>query len=325
MKKVKKDEKSPYNMNSDIADLKKVNQSNIESIINQIKINLKDFYLYPEKVNKFYEALDTDFSAGLYAESSTPKTLTEQLTTTLHKVVKDKHLRIQLPSETHRSPKSIRPLKGINKVEIIDGNIGYIEIDSFRFMFESENRIIGAMEFVKKTKALILDLRKCRGGSGDSTNFLLSYFFDKGTTLLLKSYFRPSDHEIQVWSSWTPYKYVNPVYVLTSNFTFSAGEHFAFAFKIHERATLVGENTGGGAHPVTINYYEPGIAITVPIGRTFDPITEKDWEGTGVEPDVECGEENSLKKAISLIEAIDDSKVVKEVEEKVKVVRIPHS
>jgi C-terminal processing protease CtpA/Prc len=154
------------------------------------------------------------------------------------------------------------------------------------------------MQFVHDTKALIFDLRKCRGGSADSTNLLLSYLFPHNNQLLLKTYFRPSDKDIQVWSSWTPYKYEQPVYVLTSNYTFSAGEHFAFALKIHEQATLIGESTGGGAHPVAISFHDVGVAITVPIGRTYDPMTGEDWEGVGVTPDIDCLEKEALEKAL---------------------------
>ena len=41
-----------------------------------------------------------------------------------------------------------------------------------------------------------------------------------------------------------------PVYVLTSHETFSGAEEFTFDLKTQNRATIVGETTGGGAHPV---------------------------------------------------------------------------
>jgi C-terminal processing protease CtpA/Prc len=40
-----------------------------------------------------------------------------------------------------------------------------------------------------------------------------------------------------------------PIYVLTSARTFSGAEEFTYNLKNLKRATIVGETTGGGAHP----------------------------------------------------------------------------
>lgn len=65
--------------------------------------------------------------------------------------------------------------------------------------------------------------------------------------------------------------------------------------KIHNKAILIGSNSGGGAHPVAINLLESGIALKIPIGRTYDPVSDLDWEGTGVIPDIECSEDEALE------------------------------
>ncbi|MFX0084703.1 MAG: S41 family peptidase [Candidatus Hodarchaeota archaeon] len=284
-----------------IEDLREVNDNTIKMIINQVKKQLKIEYLFPEKVEELNFALDSDYAKNVYARIQDPEELVKSLTKTLQGVVQDKHLRVQLPSEVHNASKSKRPLRGIEKVEILQGNIGYIFIESFLPLSLSENTLLGSMQFIRDTRALILDLRKCRGGSGDSANLLLSYLFPQNNRLLLKIYFRPTDSDIQVWTSWTPFKYENPIYVLISNYTFSAGEHFAFALKINKQSTLIGEHTGGGAHPVSISFHDVGVAITVPIGRTYDPKTGDDWEGVGVIPDIDCKEDKALEMALTHI------------------------
>ena len=129
-------------------------------------------------------------------------------------------------------------------------------------------------------------------------DFLLSYFFDSEVSLtLFGTYFRPQNRTFECQTMKTPFKYTKPIYALTSGFTGSCGEHFAFALKIHKRAILVGTNTAGMAHPVALIGLDTGILFKVPIGRTYNPETDEDWEGTGVTPDIRCSEENALTEA----------------------------
>ena len=97
--------------------------------------------------------------------------------------------------------------------------------------------------------------------------------------------------------TWTPFKYTKPLYVLISNFTFSGGEHFVFTLKITKKATLVGATTGGGAHPCAFVGIDTGVMFKVPIGRSYDPETNEDWEGKGISPDISCSEEEALARA----------------------------
>jgi hypothetical protein len=56
--------------------------------------------------------------------------------------------------------------------------------------------------------------------------------------------------------------------------------------KNQKRATIVGETTGGGAHPVSGHQVGDYFMIGVPFAKSLDPVTKTNWEGTGVEPDV---------------------------------------
>jgi C-terminal processing protease CtpA/Prc len=91
-----------------------------------------------------------------------------------------------------------------------------------------------------------------------------------------------------------------PVYVLTSNKTFSAAEDFTYNLQAIKRITVVGETSGGGAHPIQPFRIDPNLVAVIPIGRSINPITKADWEGAGVKPDVAIAADKALAKANAL-------------------------
>jgi hypothetical protein len=290
-----------------LPELKELTPETLKRTIAGIQKAIKENYVFPEQTEDLCRTLETHHANNDYDQITDPRIFCEQLTQHLRNVVNDKHIQVMLPKDI---PGIIsRPMKksgernkeahlDLDKVEILPDNIGYVNINMFNLLCDSRDRLEGAMQFVKNTDALIIDLRKCRGGSADSVNFLLSYFFDSKTPItLLKTYFRPENKTMLSQTTQTPFKYIKPVYALTSGFTFSAGEHFAFALKVHKKAILVGTHTGGGAHPVAIIGLDTGIVFKVPIGRTYDPKTNEDWEGTGVTPDINCSEVDALTEA----------------------------
>ncbi len=110
---------------------------------------------------------------------------------------------------------------------------------------------------------------------------------------------------------WT-YRYLpgkrltdQPVFVLTSSSTFSAPEGFAYTLQQLERATIVGEQTGGGAHPGGIHRLSEDFIMFVASARVINPITETNWEGTGVVPNIEIDAgvalEIAQKEALKLL------------------------
>lgn len=90
------------------------------------------------------------------------------------------------------------------------------------------------------------------------------------------------------------------VFYLTSRRTRSAGEHFALALQRTHRGTLIGERTAGANHFGGIEPLGAGLAAFIPVGRTYDPDTGKDWEGTGIVPDIEVPVGQALDKALAL-------------------------
>jgi C-terminal processing protease CtpA/Prc len=89
-------------------------------------------------------------------------------------------------------------------------------------------------------------------------------------------------------------------FVLTSKNTFSGAEEFTYNLKNLKRATIVGETTGGGAHPLSGHRIDDHFMIGVPFARAVNPVSKTNWEGTGVEPDVSVKAPDALEKAQEL-------------------------
>jgi C-terminal processing protease CtpA/Prc len=78
----------------------------------------------------------------------------------------------------------------------------------------------------------------------------------------------------------------------------------ALAFKHTGRATLIGETTAGANHFGGFERIGGGLAVFLPVGRTIDPATGKDWEGTGIVPDVAVAPTLALQEALERAGAI---------------------
>jgi retinol-binding protein 3 len=132
--------------------------------------------------------------------------------------------------------------------------------------------------------------------------FISSYLFAERTHLN-DLWTRKGDVTDQYWTDpYVPGKRLDgkPAFVLTSKNTFSGGEEFTNNLKVLKRATIVGETTGGGAHPVRGHRITEHFGIGVPFARAINPITHTNWEGTGVEPDVKVAAADALSTAEKL-------------------------
>ena len=124
-----------------------------------------------------------------------------------------------------------------------------------------------------------------------------SYLFEEPVHLN-SFYIRKTNETQQFWTQGHVQgkKLINvPVFVLTSSFTFSGAEEFTYNMKNLKRGTIIGETTGGGAHPVEGHSFENlNVLVTVPFGRAINPISKTNWEGTGVEPDIKVPADQAL-------------------------------
>ena len=127
-----------------------------------------------------------------------------------------------------------------------------------------------------------------------------SYLFGDKPVHLNNMYWRRDGRTDEFWTKpeLAKVKFTNKdIYVLTSNYSFSGAEEFSYNLKNLKRATIVGETTGGGAHPGGMVRLHEHFGVFIPVGRAINPITKTNWEGTGVEPDIKTPKEQALKTA----------------------------
>jgi C-terminal processing protease CtpA/Prc len=192
---------------------------------------------------------------------------------------------------------------GIGAVERLPGNVGLLRMRGFVAPAFGGDRLAAAMTLLADTDALLIDLRTSRGGSPEAVQLLCSYLFDslEDPVHLNDIVEDGGDRRHQYWTlPWTPGpRYLDrTVYVLTSARTFSAAEELAYNLKALGRATVVGEQTRGGAHPSSRVPVTPHYALNLPHARSVNPVTGTNWEGVGVEPDVATTEADAFDVAL---------------------------
>ena len=192
---------------------------------------------------------------------------------------------------------------GFVKVEILSGNVGYLKFNMFANPDVCGATATAAMNFLAHVDAIIFDLRENGGGDPRMIALISTYLFADATHLN-DLYNRKEDATTQYWT--LPYVAGNrlsgkPAFVLTSAHTFSGAEEFSCNLKNLKRATIVGETTGGGAHPVSGHRIDDHFMIGVPFARAVSPVTKTNWEGTGVEPDVKVKAAEALETAEKLV------------------------
>jgi hypothetical protein len=287
-----------------------------QRVIDGIAKNLKESYVYPELAQKMEDAIRANQKRGEYDAIKDPDALANRLTNDLQAVSHDKHLGVdyspfKLPPEGHSpSPEEDTQFRkalertncAFEKVEVLPGNIGYLKFNAFPDPAICGPTAVAAMNFLAHVDAVILDLRENGGGDPKMVALISSYLFDKPTHLN-DLYNRKEDFTTQYWTlPYVPGTTLTnkPVFVLTSKSTFSGAEEFTYNLKNLKRATIVGETTGGGAHPVSGHRIDDHFMIGVPFARAVNPISKTNWEGTGVEPDVPVKAAEALDKAEEL-------------------------
>jgi C-terminal processing protease CtpA/Prc len=190
---------------------------------------------------------------------------------------------------------------GVQRVEILAGNVGYLNLTAFYRPNEARDAIAAAMRSVQHADALILDVRNHAGGSPDTAALVASYFFVERRLPLFEIVPRSGEKRAyETESSDLPERNAaRPLYVLTSARTFSAGEGIAFLLQERGRAEVVGKTTAGAANPGRPYRVNDYFEVTVPNGKVRTAVRGTNWEGTGVVPDVKVAAEIALRTAHS--------------------------
>jgi retinol-binding protein 3 len=282
-------------------------------ILDSITRNINTSYVFPEMTSRLEKALRTFQKEKAYANINSSNAFADSINDILMRVSSDKHLRIlfsddTVPPKSDKEPPlpdfikqfAVQNNYGFKKIDILDGNIGYMNILGFFPFDQATDRAIAAFDFLENTQAMIIDMRNNSGGVGGLADFIISYFFDKQPVEFMEAVFT-KDHRIKhAWSYfYVPGKrYIGkPVYILTSHATFSAGEAFTYIMQSLKRATIVGESTGGGANFGDLLRLNDHFVMNMPIGRPISPITKTNWEGIGVQPDIPTSQDKALHTA----------------------------
>lgn len=244
-------------------------------------------YVFADKAAAMEKELREQAARHAYDTLTEPADFARMLTTHLQGITHDKHLRVGL--DNGGRPGAPPPTFGATKR--LDGNIAYVEITSFAASPDSARESVRTvMSAAADARALILDLRANGGGQPQMVALVSSYLFGDRAVHLNSLYWRARDRTDRFFTDpgvggakFGPDK---PVYVVTSARTFSAAEEFTYNLQSLKRATIVGETTGGGAHPGGAASLPHGLRAFIPSGRAINPITGTNWEGTGVKPDV---------------------------------------
>lgn len=292
-----------------------LNADQRRQIVDHLAEALDEIYVFPEVAGEMNDLVRGRLTAGDYDELVSMPALTERLTEDLRSISHDLHLSVRpIPERDFSAEKEVDPDElrrrylararagnyGFKQLDRLAGNVGYLDLRGFLPAEHGGATAIAAMNFLATADALIIDLRQNGGGSPSMIQLISSYFFAEPVHLN-SFYIRRDDSTQQFWTQAHvegPRMSETPIFVLTSGRTFSAAEEFTYNLKNMERATIVGETTGGGAHPVDMHRFpELGFEVSLPFGRAVNPITGTNWEGTGVEPDVAVPAEKALDVA----------------------------
>lgn len=272
----------------------------VDGVADKVEAN----YVFPEVGKKMAADLRARLAKGEYDGITSGSRLADVLTDHLRAICKDKHLGVRdfpepLPKDLDRGPSAdeVKRMReraalrnfGFKKVERLgEGGVGLLELEGFMATDLVGDTAAAAMTFLATSEVVIVDLRRNGGGHPSTVILLCSYFFDEPTHLN-DIYTRATDTTRQYWTHPSlPGKKLaaKDVYVLTSGRTFSGAEEFAYNLQSQKRATVVGETTGGGAHPTRPARVTDHFGVRVPFARSINPVTKTNWEGTGVRPDV---------------------------------------
>lgn len=292
---------------------------NIRQLIDSLSVTLKNNYVFPEKAKSITLFLQSQLNKNAYASYlKNPQKLAEQIEKDINQIHHDPHLHIDYDPDFVAQENAKPSEEEINqakkywkeqnysflKAEILPGNVGYLPFNGFVDDIESARpTVYSALKFLANTSAIIIDLRENQGGSPEMVSQIESYFFNEKTHM--NDLINRSTKDTTVFYA-DPAKADSlnlsmPVYIVTSQKTFSAAEDFSYGMQQAKRATIVGEITGGGAHPQMPFSIGQGFVGSIPFARSYNPITKTDWEGMGVIPDVRANAGKAIIKALELI------------------------
>jgi hypothetical protein len=293
-----------------------------QAVVDEISTLLNQNYIFAETAKKVEESLRAKMVAGDFDTLTAAPDFARAVAAAILEVSKDRHTGFvynpamaedlrRLMGRSEEEAKKVRERQllesrrdnfGFRKVERLPGNIGYLDFRVFESPADAGATAVAAMNFLAYCDAVIVDLRQNGGGDPAQIQLISSYFFD-GPVHLNDLYARATDITENYWT--LPYvpgaKAINAdLYILTSARTFSGAEEFTYNMKNLKRATVIGETTGGGAHPTNTMIVQRDFLLRVPFARAINPVSKTNWEGTGVAPDIAVPAAQAFDRAYAM-------------------------
>lgn len=286
----------------------------IEAIISAIERQ----YVFPDRVPAIVQALRAGNAAGRY-DASDPATFTTRITEDISRAGKDTHLYLEYdpqrfdalnraPSREATPGADIQALMtaryrrthyGLEGTRLLAGNIRYLRISAFDWVEDETGQAYDdAMRFLKGGDAVIIDIRGNGGGSHDAVRYALSHFLPSGRLLMTFLEAGKGPEQSRTLANLPAGRMIGkPLYVLTDGSTASAAEDFAYSVQQFRIGRLIGEASAGGANNNRFVPISPGFLLSVSFGRPVHAVSNGNWEGTGVIPDLSAATGSALDYA----------------------------
>ena len=276
-----------------------------EAVLNRTIELIEEQYVLADKARELVELMRANSSE--YASAMTDHQFAAMITRDMAGVTRDLHLTLEVRAD-HSPREDMPPI--VSDCSVEEG-IAYLRITRFPSTNSAKGaevirEISRAFVMVARASSIVLDVRDNEGGDGSSVALATSYLLPPEPRLLAIYRYRA---DIAPGENWTwgnlPHEsdghfrplVDKPACVLVSTKTFSAAEEFAYNLQQLNRAIIVGERTRGGAHPSKRHVIGAGFVLSLPIAETINPISNTNWEGVGVIPDILCAREESLNLA----------------------------
>jgi retinol-binding protein 3 len=291
------------------------------AIINKTIELLYENYIFPERIKLIDKFIQQKLNRGGYDSLNKSIAFLESFERDLQEQANDQHIGLGLDpgrvkqiiadSQTEKSGQKqvdtdewLQKMKFENfrlrKVERLDGNVGYFSFLNFPPLESSKLSLVGAMNFIRFSNAIIIDLRDNGGGHSESMDYLLSYFLQDSVQITemkyrkdnkaVKSYTVKDNLIIKIPQDI-------PLYILVSNKTSSAAEGFAYTLQQYKRAIIVGEQTKGEGNPGELFVINEELYIMIPTIEAINPVSNKSIDRIGVTPDIQIVSAKALAKA----------------------------
>ncbi|MBM7118563.1 S41 family peptidase [Archangium primigenium] len=287
-----------------------------DAVLSAVKAAYQKAYVFPEKTPAILARLDQARAAGRYNVEA-PNELASLVSRDLREASGDGHAFLEFNPQRYAAATAPaagppgqdlagfdataarRENHGLSDMRILEGNVRYLRITAFHWVSDETGQAYdAAMRFLKGGDAVLIDLRGNGGGASEAVQYLVSHFLKPGTLEI--TFLRAGREPVQTRAlDHLPAGRMpgTPLHVLIDQGSASAAESFAYDVRQFKLGTLVGAGTAGAANNNDFVPIAPGFMLSVSAGRPVHPVSQTNWEGTGVAPDVATASEQALDAA----------------------------